>query len=153
MTRPDYEAFLQYMCPGFQDTGLYIPIGDDTNICPNPILGANPKLYPRSAHSCPLPWPRHGRNFTSHALPFPCTASAFPSAAMSGLALQASLHRLQCKLAGLPFGVPVVYFALDQAHFNQSQTKPKKKKKRERGCVPLLLRPLEIVAQQQTSFS
>lgn len=62
VTRPDYEAFLQYMCPGFQDTGLYIPIGDDTNICPNPIIGAGPTfdtLIPVAfAHSlllCKLP--------------------------------------------------------------------------------------------------
>ena len=34
-----YNAFLEYMCPGFLASGKFPPAGGDRAVCPRPILG------------------------------------------------------------------------------------------------------------------
>ena len=34
-----YRAFLDFMCPGCQATGVVPPPGTETGMCPRPIMG------------------------------------------------------------------------------------------------------------------
>ncbi|WIA30967.1 hypothetical protein OEZ86_001015 [Tetradesmus obliquus] len=36
---PEYQAFLAFMCPGYQASGLFPPLGSDPSMCPRPIFG------------------------------------------------------------------------------------------------------------------
>lgn len=39
LSSPDYQKFVDYMCPGTLASGNYPPEGSNLNTCPKPILG------------------------------------------------------------------------------------------------------------------
>lgn len=35
----EYKQFLAFMCPGYQNSGVFPPLGTDPSMCPRPIFG------------------------------------------------------------------------------------------------------------------
>lgn len=35
----EYQQFLSFMCPGYQQTGVFPPLGTNPGMCPRPIFG------------------------------------------------------------------------------------------------------------------
>lgn len=35
----EYQQFLSFMCPGYQKTGMFPPLGTNPAMCPRPIFG------------------------------------------------------------------------------------------------------------------